>query len=253
VFGRVPSASMTTAAIVLAGGSGTRSQQIFNKVYIPIRERPMLAYSLETFDRSESVGRLVLVIRDDDRQVAERVLAETPISKPTAVVAGGASRHQSEQAGLLALANAIETGEIDLVAIHDGARPFMTLELLEQVIGEARAHGGAVPGMPVEPPLYRISETMVEPLSSDTLRLVQTPQVFRAAPLLAAYRKAAEVGFEGVDTAETVERFSDLEVALVAGDPRNLKITFIEDFFEAEDWAEMWDKGGWRVRLPGKP
>ena len=74
---------------------------------------------------------------------------------------------------------------------------------------------------------------------------VQTPQVFRARPLLEAYRASVAAGFEGVDTAETIERFSTLEVAVVPGDDRNIKITFVEDLFRAEELAANWDDGRW--------
>ena len=149
---------MKTAAIILAGGSGSRVQQAVNKVYLPIRERPVLAYCLETFERAPSIDRVVLVIREEDRQQAEQVLSEIPVSKVTDVVEGGPTRHRSEMAGLDCLAPAIEADEVELVAIHDGARPFITLDLLEELIAVAAEHGGAVPGLSVEAPLYRIGE-----------------------------------------------------------------------------------------------
>lgn len=239
-----PLAGMSTAAIVLAGGSGSRTQQAVNKVYLPIRDRPMLAYSIETFERAPAIDRVVIVIREDDRKLAEQVLSEIPVSKETIVVPGGPTRHRSEMAGLTELAPAIESGEVELVAIHDGARPFLTLDLLEALIGLA-VKGGAVPALPVEAPLYRVDGEAVEPLPEESLRRMQTPQVFLARPLLDAYRESVQAGREGVDTAETIERFSDLTVRAVPGDPRNIKVTFIEDFFRAEEWAADWDKGRW--------
>ncbi len=236
---------MKTAAIILAGGSGSRVQQAVNKVYLPIRERPVLAYCLETFERAPSIDRVVLVIREEDRQQAEQVLSEIPVSKVTDVVEGGPTRHRSEMAGLDCLAPAIEADEVELVAIHDGARPFITLDLLEALIAVAAEHGGAVPGLSVEAPLYRIGDADVEPLPEASLRRMQTPQVFLAQPLLVASRASIASGFEGVDTAETIERFTDLPVEVVEGYPRNIKVTFIEDFFQAEEWAVDWDKGRW--------
>ena len=233
------------AAIILAGGSGSRIQKEINKVYLPINDRDMLEFSIETMDRSPLVERIVLVVRDEDRPSAELLIAETMPSKLTDVVLGGASRHESEQAGLAQLAPAIEQGSIDVVAIHDGARPFMTLELLGEVVSAARSTGGAIPGLEVEEPLFRHVNDGVEPLVQETLRRVQTPQAFHAAPLLDAYRQAEAADFQGVDTAETVERFSDLEVVIVPGDPHNIKVTFVEDFFAAERYALEWDKGRW--------
>lgn len=233
------------AAIILAGGSGSRVQKEINKVYLPISNRDMLEFSLETMDRSPFIERIVLVVRDEDRPNVELLIAETMPSKLTDVVTGGATRHESEEAGLEQLSPFIDDGSIDLIAIHDGARPFMTLDLLEAVIEAAGASGGAIPGLDVEEPLFRRQEDGIEALEQTLLRRIQTPQAFHAAPLLAAYRAAHAAGFQGVDTAETIERFSDLTVIVVPGDPHNIKVTFIEDFFAAEGYALQWEKGRW--------
>jgi 2-C-methyl-D-erythritol 4-phosphate cytidylyltransferase len=240
--GTVP---LAVAAIVLAGGAGSRVRKDVNKVYLPIRDRNILAYSLETMERSPRISRVVLVVREEDRGHAELLAVETMASKLRNVVVGGSSRHLSELAGLRALADEIERGTIEIVAIHDGARPFMTHDLLNRLVDTAVCHGGAIPGLPIEAPIYRATSdglTMLAPLN---LRRVQTPQVFHARPLLEAYLASVAAGFEGVDTAETVERFSDLEVKVIPGDPRNIKITFVEDLFVAEEYALEWDKGEW--------
>jgi 2-C-methyl-D-erythritol 4-phosphate cytidylyltransferase len=246
--GNVEHVSTSVAAIVLAGGSGSRVQRNVNKVYLPIRERDMLEYSLETMDRSPRISEVALVVREDDLSKAELLIAETMPAKLTTVVMGGASRHQSELAGLRALAPRIASGHIEVVAIHDGARPFMTLELLDRIVDTAIEHGGAIPGLVIEEPLYRTTPEGVEMLPPRSLRRVQTPQAFLARPLLAAYEASVRAGFEGVDTAETIERFSDLRIRIVPGDPRNIKVTFVEDFFSAEEYALEWDKGAWRAR-----
>lgn len=226
-----------TAAIVLAGGVGSRLRRE-NKVYLPIGSRPLLAWSLETFQASELVDEIVLVIRGADANRAQSVIAATPAPKLTRVVEGGATRHASEHAGLEALAPHIERGEIDLVLIHDAARPFVTHELVAAVVDAARASGGAVPGLPVETHVFRSTDAVhLVSVQADDLRRVQTPQAFRARELLAAYRAAAAEGFHGVDTAESVERFTDLSVQIVNGDPDNIKVTFVEDLFTAEDLA----------------
>ena len=234
------------AAIILAGGSGSRVQKEINKVYLPISNRDMLEFSIETMDRSPFIERIVLVVRDEDRPSAELLLAETMPSKVTDVVIGGATRHESEEAGLEQLAPFIEDGSIELIAIHDGARPFMTLDLLASVIEAAGESGGAIPGLEVQEPLFRRHEDGIDALEQTLLRRIQTPQAFHALPLLTAYRAARAAGFQGVDTAETIERFSDLTVTVVSGDPHNIKVTFIEDFFAAEGYALQWEKGRWK-------
>lgn len=236
---------MSLWTVLLAGGRGERLRQEVNKVYLPIAGKEMIEYSLDTFDRSEAVAGLVVVARSDDEAHVAALLEEFGVSKPTRVVAGGLTRHRSEHNGIEALAEDIEAGEVDWVAVHDGARPFVTLDLLDSVVAEAVRHGGAVPALSVASPLYERRGDRVVPLPTESIRRAQTPQVFAAGPLLSAYRRAQEEGFEGVDTAETVERFSDLEIGLVAGDPNNVKVTFVEDLLEAEDLARGFREGRW--------
>lgn len=236
---------MSVAVIVVAGGSGTRVGQEVNKVYLPIRRRATLTYSLETMQRATAVDEIVLVVRDEDRPAAIEAATAVPITKPLHMVTGGPSRQLSELAGLEAIAPSIESGLIELVAIHDGARPFASNTLLESVLDRARTEGGAIPGLMIDGPVYRREGSRIALLPAAGLRRVQTPQAFRAQPLLEAYRRASAAGFEGIDTAETVERFTDLTTVVVGGDPRNIKLTFVEDFFVAEDLALRWETGHW--------
>ena len=225
-------------AILLAGGKGARAGFSANKAYVPISGRPMITYSLRTLDRSPRVARLVLVIRPEDRRAAERVVDRVGITTPYLMVAGGETRHASEYQGLDALSDEIADERIDLVAIHDGARPFVSPSLLDQLFRDAGRHGGAVPTLPLDAPTHGLAgQGEIALLNQERLHKAQTPQVFSAPELLAAYRRAQEAGFEGVDTAETVERFSDLKIRATPGDPNNLKLTFPEDFALAETIA----------------
>ena len=237
---------MATAGIVLAGGSGSRVQREVNKVFLTLGEREMLAYSLDTMDRSPMIDLVVLVVRDDDRGLAEQLIAGAGFSKLGKVVPGGNSRHQSERQGLEAIADEIERDEIDIVAIHDGARPFMTSGLLHSTLEAAKLHGGGVPGLPIDGPVYQQGDDGAIALPHQRLRRMQTPQAFRAAPLLEAYRRAEVDSREGVDTAETAARYSDLTIRVVPGDPRNIKVTFVEDIFRAEEYAAAFDRGRWK-------
>ena len=133
------------------------------------------------------------------------------------------------------LADRIGTGEIDVVLIHDAARPLVSPALVADVLRATRAHGGAVPGL-VRDDLIEVAEDGVDVLGSAPERVVavQTPQGFRAAPLLAAYEQAALDGFVGTDTASCVAAYTDIAVHCVEGDERNLKITYPHDLPLAE-------------------
>lgn len=236
---------MTLWAIVLAGGRGERLRREVNKVYLPVAGRAVLDYSLDTLSRSEQVAGIVVVARPEDSDQLADLLGGIETARPVEVVAGGPTRHHSEHAGIEALAERIQSGEIGWVAIHDGARPFASLDLLEAAAVEARRRGGAVPALRVESALYERSGADVSLLDTESVRRAQTPQVFAARPLLDGYRRAAADGFEGVDTAETAERYTDLEVGVVPGDARNVKVTFVEDLLAAEDLARNFVAGRW--------
>lgn len=235
-----------TAALVLAGGSGTRLGHVRNKVYLPVGGEPLLAWSLRTLQQSALVDRIVLVIRPSDAEQARLVVDDTPAPGTVcAIVEGGATRHASERAGLEALAPAIDRGTLDLVCVHDAARPFVTHALLRRVLLAARQAGGAIPALPLADRalLRHTGRALPEVVPTADLRRVQTPQAFRARELLQAYRAAAAAGFAGVDTAETVQRFSDLRVRAVEGETANIKVTFVEDLGVVEGLAATWDPG----------
>jgi 2-C-methyl-D-erythritol 4-phosphate cytidylyltransferase len=222
---------MTTraAAVILAAGSGTRLGSAQNKVLLPLGGIAMLAHSVRTVLEVAGVHRIVLVVRPADRTAVRDAVIEHLGSHDLWVVDGGAQRHDSEWQALRALAADVDRGEIDVVAIHDGARPLAPVSLWEQVIATAAEHGGAIPvvGTP------RLSRHDGAPAPVG-LVAVQTPQAFRAAELLSAYRRAEQEAFVGTDTASCLERYTDLPVVGVASSAANLKVTFPEDLALAE-------------------
>lgn len=234
-------------AIVLAGGSGTRMGADGNKVYLTVAGRAVLAYSLATLQASDVVDDIVLVGRTDDLDLARRLVDECAITKLRATVPGGSSRHRSEQAGLAAVGALAQRkpGAIGYVLIHDAARPFLTHALLDALVDAARRVGGAIPALALtEQPFEQRGSSLVAVPFDDLVR-VQTPQVFAVDALLHAYAQAAAAGFDGVDTAQTVERYGDLSVAAVPGDPRNIKLTTAADLVVAGDLALRWRDGAW--------
>lgn len=236
---------MGVAAVVLAGGSGTRLGADRNKVYLDVGGRPLLAWSLRTFDLHPAVDALVVVARPGDHDELDRVLAAVDPVTPLAVVAGGATRTASERAALAALAADVHDGAVDVVLVHDGARPFADLDLVDRVLDATGAHGAAIPALAVDPPLWRLDPTGPAPVDVGPLRRVQTPQGAAAAPLLVAFATAGDDGF---DTAQTLARGTGIAAATVAGDERNLKITTAHDLATAETLAARFRDGRWLDR-----
>lgn len=220
-----------TAVVLLAAGQGRRVGHDTNKVLLPLAGRPVLTWAVGRAASVPGVGPVVLVIRDADQDAVQAVLADDPAGRDVTVVTGGSSRHASEWRALCALRPAIERGEIDVVVIHDAARPLASADLFHHVIESAARHGGALPVVD-QPALVRV-RAGDGPVTDRTVA-VQTPQAFRAGALLAAYGAADRDGFVGTDTASCVERYTDLPVQCVAGDARNIKITFPEDLALAE-------------------
>jgi 2-C-methyl-D-erythritol 4-phosphate cytidylyltransferase len=171
------------------------------------------------------------VVRDGEQE-AVRTAVEPSLDDEqpqVAMVTGGATRHASEWEALSLLADQIEAGEIDVVAMHDAARPLATQDLYDRVLAAAAEHGGAIPVAPLDHLVDLDGDALPERLVG-----VQTPQAFRAADLLAAHRAARADGFEATDTAGCLAAYADVAVVAVESDAGNLKLTVADDFLVAE-------------------
>ncbi|HEY3529362.1 MAG TPA: 2-C-methyl-D-erythritol 4-phosphate cytidylyltransferase [Nocardioides sp.] len=222
---------MRAAVVVLAAGAGTRVGAEVNKVLLPLAGVPVVARSVRTARSVPGVDRVVLVVRDGE-QDAVRTVVEPHLDDDgpeVAMVTGGATRHLSEWAALSVLEPAIGAGEIDVVAMHDAARPLAGVALYEAVLAAAERVGGAIPVVPFDDLVAAESSPLPERLVG-----VQTPQAFRATDLLAAHRAARADGFEATDTAGILARYTELQVAAVDSTAGNVKLTVTDDFTVAE-------------------
>lgn len=251
-----PAAPTPRAALVLlAAGEGRRSGHATNKVLLPLAGRRVFTWSIRWARLLPMFVETVVVVREGDQEQVEAI-CRREVEGPVRFVVGGASRHESEWAALQALAPAIAAGDLDVVAIHDAARPLASSDVFATVTEQALTHGGAIP---VADQRSLAPREPTEVLA-DRLVAVQTPQAFRAGPLLGAYAAAHADGFVGTDTASCMERYTDLPVRCVPGDATNVKITFPEDLFLAERLLEKvdYDLSGGRTpphgrRLPHLP
>jgi 2-C-methyl-D-erythritol 4-phosphate cytidylyltransferase len=219
------------AVVVLAAGSGSQVGSVRSKIFLPLLGRSVIDWSLRILAGLDGVDRCLLVIRPSDADIVEELRHREGWDPRVEVVFGGDTRHQSERNALEHLAGAIVAGSIDVVMVHDGARPCITAALASEVVATACDAGGAFPGVELESCLESTSQGQIE---GGTLVRTQTPQAFRARPLLDAYRAAALDGFVGTDTAMCVERYSDLPVRYVPSDSGNVKITYPQDLFVAQ-------------------
>jgi 2-C-methyl-D-erythritol 4-phosphate cytidylyltransferase len=216
------------ASIVLAAGSGARFGHSMNKVWLQLHGKHIISRSLENSRKNFANVRSILVINPDDEDFAREALTKDGMLASTEIVHGGASRHESEYNALQYLKTDILAGTIDLILIHDGARPLATPELFQAIAAGAHTHGGAIPTIALDPREMDTART-------ETIARVQTPQGFRAQQLLDAYEKAAVQGFIGTDTAACVEKFfPEVKTVAVPGDISNIKITYPQDLAIAE-------------------
>ncbi len=221
-------AAMKVAVIIPAAGLGTRmrgaspeSEGTSRKQFMQLEGAPILLHTIRKFAGSPLVSEIVVALRKEDFTWASSLLRKEPQSKPVRLVEGGHSRQHSVANALASLAK-----DTNLVAVHDAVRPFIAPAVLEKVILTAGETGAAIVGIvPVDTVKQVRLDKIRGTLPREGLVLAQTPQVFAYELLLEAFEKASTDGFIGTDEASLVERLERVEVSVVAGSDRNIKIT----------------------------
>ena len=207
----------TCGAVIVAAGSASRMGGI-DKIMEPLEGEPQVMHSVRAFQNCDAIKEIVVVTRKDLIVPIMSLCADLP--KVKAVVAGGSSRPESVSAGLNALSE-----KIKLAAIHDGARPLITWQVIDRTVRAANSYGAAAPGIPVKDTIKIVTGGVVkETPDRKNLYAIQTPQVFDIALLRAALKKAKDDGAEITDDCSAVERMG-MSVKIVEGDERNLKVT----------------------------
>lgn len=214
---------MTIGVIIAAAGRGSRLGAAGPKAFLPLAGQSLLTRCLRPFLAHPAVSAIAVVVPDPD--VTDLSLPDPRLR----LVRGGEERQDSVRAGLAALP------EVEVVLVHDAARPFIRAALIDAVAAAALTHGAAVPTLPVPDTLKRVAADgrVVETVSRDGLHLAQTPQGFRPEVLKRAHAAAGRDGVRGTDDAALVERLGET-VAVVPGDPLNIKITTPSDLLLGE-------------------
>lgn len=207
------------SAVIVAAGSARRMEGI-DKVLAPLGELPVLVHTLYAFQDCPAVEEVVVVTREDLLVEVGRLCKEFAFDKVTKVVVGGAERIHSVRAGLREV-----SPQAEFIAIHDGARPLVSQEVIEAAVSAAAAAGAAAPAVPLTDTIKRGSEgRTVETLDRSALWAVQTPQVFEAGLIRGAVQKALDDGETLTDDCGAVERLG-MPVTLTQGSRENIKIT----------------------------
>ena len=213
-------------AVIVAAGSASRMGGI-DKVMADLGGEPMIVRTARAFQNCDAIASIVIVTREDLIRPISDLCRD--MKKVAAVVAGGKSRQESVHLGL----NALPKGT-KLAAVHDGARPLVSWQVIDRVVRAANTYGAAAPAIPVKDTIKVVQGRLVkETPDRSSLMAVQTPQVFDFDLLRGALKKAEEDGAQVTDDCSAVER-TGMRIKIVEGDERNLKVTTPMDLKIAE-------------------
>lgn len=219
---------MRVSVILPAAGLGTRMGRAQPEKYGTSRKQfmlldgsPILLHTIRKFMACPAVAEIVVALRGEDIDWVREMIDGAGFARPVKLVEGGESRQESVENALAAI-----SPETELVAVHDAVRPFIDLETVDSVLAEAAAAGAAIVGIVPVDTVKQVHRNKIRAtIPRDRLVLAQTPQVFRVDLLRQAFAKAREDGFIGTDEASLVERLDQVEVSVVLGRDRNIKIT----------------------------
>lgn len=209
---------MEYSAVIVAAGSGTRMHLGYNKAYYRMKDgRTILDHTLDVFRKDQECSQIIVVTDSNDfRSCMEQ-------DGRIVLASGGASRQESVFHGLMAAAQ-------DVVLIHDGARPYLPEECLEEIKKAMETEQAACLMVPCKDTIKHVEgDYIVETYERSTLRCAQTPQAFRTKLIISCMQKAMEDGYTGTDDCSLVERYSSVKIKAVMGSYENYKITTPED------------------------
>ncbi len=197
-----------------------------SKIYLELAGATVLALTIRSIVQSQTCKGILVLIREQDRELATKIASAEIGDLELLVVVGGSTRQESVHCGLKAL-----EGKTDFALIHDGARPFCPVSCIQAVAAKGRESGAAILGYPVKPSLKRLDADgeITESLPRSTIWEAQTPQVFRYDMLRGAHEHAIAQQYQATDDSELMERI-DFSVHMVPGDERNIKITTAFDW-----------------------
>lgn len=220
-------------AVIPSAGSGSRMGKAVHKQFIELRNKPILVWTLEVFQKMDEVEGVVLVCSEEDRAQCEGLIEAYHLDKVRSVVRGGATRQASVRNGLRAVPE-----DCDIVLIHDGARPFVLPKEILETVGAAGEFGGALLAVPVKDTIKIASAdgTVEDTPIRSTLWAAQTPQTFVWSEILSAHEKALAMGDETcTDDSQIMEKYGNRKVKIVKGSYTNIKLTTPEDLNLAEE------------------
>ena len=231
------SCSCTASAVIVAAGDSLRMGKGINKQFLMIDNIPVLAHTLMRFEKAQSIDKIIIVTKPENIITVNDMVRDFDISKIKAIVPGGDTRAESVMCGL----KHIENGS--MVAVHDGARPFVTPEKIDELVSLATSHDAVALGTVPKDTVKSVNQNdmVLETPDRSMLRMIQTPQGFKAAEVQLAYIRGAKQSFNGTDDCSYMENMG-ISVYIAEGEYTNIKVTTPEDLPIAEAIAKYLSK-----------
>ena len=233
-------------AIVIAGGSGHRMGQDIPKQFINVYDKPVLIYTLESFQRHPQIDAIEVVCIDGWHEVVWAYAKQFGVTKLCWVVSGGKTGQESIRNGVFHLEG--KAADDDVIIIHDGIRPLVDESVLTDVIVKAKAHGNAVTSLPYNEQIFLVDDEIstTRYIPRETLRRVSTPQAYRFDLLDAKYHEAFEkkIGIQGSHYTNTMMVELGVRLFFAAGSDKNIKLTTTDDLEMFKAYLKL-DKNAW--------
>jgi 2-C-methyl-D-erythritol 4-phosphate cytidylyltransferase len=224
---------MKVGAIIAAAGSGRRMKTDRPKQLLALNGRPIIIHTVSKFDACKAIDYIIVTAPRESVEEVTRLVKTAGFKKSVTVIEGGERRQDSVAMGLKHLQPAT-----DIVAVHDGVRPFVAIADIESVVSQAERSGAAILAVPIVETVKQAEKEFVQStLTREHLVLAQTPQVFKTALLKQAFDSASKDEYYGTDESSLVERLGH-PVAIVRGSERNIKITRPSDLTLARAFLE---------------
>ncbi|WP_105619880.1 2-C-methyl-D-erythritol 4-phosphate cytidylyltransferase [Vallitalea okinawensis] len=225
---------MKCTVIIPAAGQGRRMNSDKKKQFINLKGKPILVWTIEKFQQHDAIDEIILVTSSDEIDYCTKEVVDAyGLTKVKHIIVGGTERQSSVFEGL----SFVDEG---IVLIHDGVRPFITTEVIDNAIQQTKKFGACAVGVPVKDTIKYVGEdgTIINTPQRSKLWAVQTPQCFRIDLIKSAHQKALEEGYLGTDDTVLVERYLKIPIKMINGSYNNIKITTIEDIAFGEKIIE---------------
>lgn len=216
-----------TAVIIAAGGTGSRMGLDFNKLFLMIDEKPVIAHTIDVFEKCSKVDEIVIVANENDIQTVKEIIEDFGYTKVKTIATGGSTRQESVYKGLLCVSE-----DTHIVAIHDAARPLINPAVVEQCIDAADEFGASAAGVPAKDTLKKVDSNFIieSTLNRENIVQIQTPQCFKKELILKAHESAMEDSFITTDDCAVAEHYG-AKIKVVPGNSFNIKLTTPDDYY----------------------